>query len=228
MNESKHTRQWKSPWFRLRLFFILESGMEVALRFLVWVFLCSCSWFRSTNCSWHRVHLGTGHNPICLVSEAISCRIRWHLGHYNRMARQMDWCCFKLSLRLNVLPQSGHSCFTLTWWCVLFICLTRLLFLLNVWSHTTQTCWGSILLKLILLGLIGNWASGCGGTVFIVDLYIDSKVPMCPELPSIMRLSAELPTTFHSFPTAHTDSVLCTQRNKPANPSNRVSHLPLD
>ena len=149
MNESKHTRQWKCPSFRLHLF-ILESGMEAVLRFLVWVFLCSCSWFSSTNCSWHIVHVGTGHNPMCWVSEAISRSIRWHLGHLKRMVWQMDWCCFKLSLRLNVFPQSVHSCFTPSWWCLAFICLWTSPFFVNLWPHRSHACLGFILLECIL------------------------------------------------------------------------------
>ena len=80
---------------------------------------------------------------MCFVSEVISRRIWWHLGHLNQMAWQMDWCCFKLSLRLNVFPQSTHSCFTPSWWCLEFICLWRSPFLVNILPHISQACLGN-------------------------------------------------------------------------------------
>ena len=191
MNESKHTRQWKCPSFRLHLFFILESGMEAALRFFVWVFLCSCSWFSSTNCSWHIVHVGTGHNPMCWVSEAISRSIRWHLGHLKRMVWQMVWCCFKLSLRLNVFPQSVHSCFTPSWRCLAFICRFRWSFLVKLKWHKAHTCLGIMLmLKFTLQSLTGKWRLwvwwGCiySGSIYSMpSITFQSALFPMPELP---------------------------------------------
>ena len=137
VKECKHTWQWKSPWF-LRLFFF--SALEGAFRFR-WVFWCSLSWSSSTNWTWHIVQVGTGQNPMCLVNDAISRKIRWHLGHLNRMAWQMAWCWRRLSVLLNDFPHSLHSCFTSCWWCLVSICLFKLNLLLNIWSHKWHTCW---------------------------------------------------------------------------------------
>ena len=117
----------------------MDSELDTAF-LLVWVILCSFSWSSSTNCSWHVAHVGTGHNPMCLLNEVTSRRTLWHLGHLNRMDLQMDWCCLKLSFLLNDLPQSPQVC-TSCRLCLVLTCLVRFLLLLNFRPHSVQyTC----------------------------------------------------------------------------------------